>query len=101
MSLLMTLLLFASCTIPISYYDGTTYKNLVDLKVECIELVKMFGTATPPAIGTVAKTQMAFDKAYEYEKGKGDDNSLTAKSFEKIRGLWNEDVEDSMRREIG
>lgn len=87
--------LTAACTIPISYYDVTTYHTLTDLKVDVTELVGSFDsvkvTAAAPAI---AGTRTRMVKALEYEKGKGSDNSDTVKQLELLLQLYDSTVSD-------
>ena len=85
----------AACTVPISYYDGTTYKNLTDLKAESTMLIESFDT-TPLARNdeAIETLMLNFRKAHEYEKGKGKPNSDTMRQFKKIRQLLTEDVAD-------
>jgi len=88
-------LLAAACALPISYYDATTYKNLVDLKVETTMLVASFDTkAVAENEGKISDVAMKFQKAYEYEKGKGNANSGTMIQLEKIKGMFEGDIED-------
>lgn len=94
--LLLSLLPLAACsTIPISYYDGTTYTQLTSLKAESMMLVESFDTK-PVAANQAAidATLLNFRKAYEYEKGKGDANSDTLRQFEAIQSLFKADVQD-------
>ncbi|HEY6242020.1 MAG TPA: hypothetical protein VIW78_14435 [Burkholderiales bacterium] len=89
------LALLVACAVPISYYDATTYKNLVDLKVESTILVASFDTkAVAENEGKIADVEMKLQKAYEYEKGKGVANSGTMIQLEKIKGMFESDVDD-------
>jgi hypothetical protein len=92
----LSLLSLLACTgIPITYYDATTYTQLTSLKAETTTLVESFDLK--PYAENEAKidaTTLNLKKAYEYEKGKGAPNSDTALQFEKIFGLYMEDVED-------
>lgn len=85
--------LAAACTIPISYYDSTTYRTLTDLKVDATELIGSFDSATvrasEPAIGG---TRNRLLKAVEYEKGKGKDNNDTAKQLGLILEMYDRDI---------
>ena len=94
--LVIILLNLAACTgIPISYYDATTYTQLTSLKAETTTLVESFDTK--PFTENQAKieaTTLNLKKAYEYEKGKGDPNSDTTTQFDKISGLFRDDVND-------
>lgn len=81
--------------IPISYYDATTYTQLTSLKAEITTLVESFDEK--PYSENELKIETAtlnFRKAYEYEKGKGEQNSDTTKQFDKIYSLYKEDVSD-------
>lgn len=86
-------ILAAACTIPISYYDATTYRTLTDLKVDATELVGSFDSvavrASEPAI---AGTRNRLLKAVEYEKGKGKENNDTAKQLALILEMYDRDV---------
>lgn len=87
--------LVAACTVPISYYDATTYKNLTDLKAEAALLVASFDSK--PVAGNeraIGELMLNFRKAYEYEKGKGKPNSDTMRQFDKVQQLLLEDVVD-------
>lgn len=93
---ILTLLgLFACTGVPISYYDSTTYTQLTSLKAETTLLVSSFDT-TPFAENQakIDATTLNLQKAYEYEIGKGDPNSDTARQFKKILALYTEDVND-------
>lgn len=82
-------------SIPISYYDATTYTQLTSLKAEITTLVESFDTKkTADNELKIEKTSLDFRKAYEYEKGKGEPNNDTTKQFEKIRSLYEQDVND-------
>lgn len=85
----------SSCTIPISYRDAITYKNLTDLKAEAVTLVETFDTK-PVAQNEAAMENITleFRKAYEYEKGKGKSNNDTIEQINKIQGLLNDDIKD-------
>lgn len=85
----------AACTIPISYYDGTTYSNLTSLKAETGTLVESFDT-TPVDKNkdAIATTTLAMRRALEYEKGKGSANSDTATQFELVSKSFATTVEE-------
>lgn len=88
-------LLAGACAVPIAYYDVTTYKNLTDLKVETTILVASFDTkAVADNEGKISDVAMKLQKAYEYEKGKGQANSGTMIQLEKIKGMFESDVDD-------
>lgn len=85
----------ASCAVPISYYDVTTYRNLTDLKVETTTLVESFDTLDlAENEARIQMIYMSLRKAHEYEKGKGQENSETMKQFKLILGMFEDDVAD-------
>lgn len=91
---LSALLILSACAgIPISYYDGTTYTHLTELKAETMLVVESFDTK--PVVENEAKIEaltLKLRKAYEYERGKGDPNRDTTQQFEKILELINSDI---------
>jgi len=91
----LALLLQGCITVPISYYDSETYKNLTSLKAETMLLVEKFDSKPVVEMeGKIEDVTLKLRQAYEYEIGKGKPNSDTATQFEKILGLFNEDVAD-------
>jgi hypothetical protein len=93
--LLLTSTWLISCSIPITYHDAATYKNLTDLKAEAVMLVETFDTK--PFAGNeaaIADITLKFRKAYEYEKGKGKPNNDTLKQFDEVWKLLNGDIAD-------
>ncbi|MBU1639696.1 MAG: hypothetical protein KKG53_04355 [Proteobacteria bacterium] len=93
--LVIPLILTACSGIPISYYDATTYTQLTSLKAEVTTLVQSFDTkAYLDNQQKIEDTTLTLKKAYEYEKGKGDPNSDTTKQFDKITGLFLDDVKE-------
>ncbi len=92
--LALWLLLAACAGVPVSYYDATTYANLVDLKVDTTLLVGTFDTTRLKENQTqIAAVSRNLKRAYEYERGKGDPNSDTVKQLDIIMNLFNEDVQ--------
>jgi len=93
--MLLASTLLSSCSIPLSYHDAITYKNLTDLKAEAMTLVETFDTK-PVAQNEAAieNVTLEFRKALEYEKGKGKSNNDTVEQLNKIQGLLNEDIKD-------
>ena len=94
--LLWLMLLLQSClSLSVSRYDGITYTNLTRLKAETTLLVKSFDQK-PVAqnLSTIKETQLNLQIAYEYEAGKGDENSDTVKQFNKIIDLFGQDISD-------
>lgn len=95
-SALLLLLMLSGCSgVPISYYDATTYTQLTSLKAETTLLVESFDTK-PVADNeeNIEEVTLSLRKAYEYELGKGENNSDTMQQFRKITGLFHEDVKD-------
>jgi hypothetical protein len=83
------------CSIPISYRDAITYKNLTDLKAEAMTLVETFDTRPVAQNETaIENVTLEFRKALEYEKGKGKANNDTVKQLEEIQKLLNDDIKD-------
>jgi hypothetical protein len=88
-------LAIVACTIPVSYYDGTTYRTLTDLKVDAIELVGSFDSVAVRDNGpAIAGTRTRLLKALEYEKGKGKDNRDTATQLDLLLTLYDRAVAD-------
>jgi hypothetical protein len=83
----------AGCTVPISYFDGTTYSNLTNLKVETTALVETFDSvAVEKNADAITQQTLGLRKALEYEKGKGTSNSDTAAQIGKIAELYGKTV---------
>jgi len=94
-ALLLLVILSACSGIPISYYDATTYTQLTSLKAETTMLVESFDTKpVEENEQNIADVTLSLRKAYEYELGKGKPNSETARQFDIIMKLFNEDVKD-------
>jgi len=92
---LFSLVLQGCSGIPISYYDATTYSQLTSLKAETTLLVESFDAkAVTDNVKNIDNTTLNLRKAYEYERGKGNPNSDTAKQFKIIIALFDEDVKD-------
>lgn len=96
LSAILILLMLSGCwSIPISYYDATTYTQLTALKAETALLVKSFDTKPiSENKDNIEKVTLNLRKAYEYEYGKGNPNSDTATQFKKIIELFDEDITD-------
>jgi hypothetical protein len=93
--LMVTSTWLTSCSIPITYHDATTYKNLTNLKAEAMTIVETFDTKPVAANEAVIEYMtLEFRKALEYEKGKGKSNDDTIKQLDKINGLLNDDIKD-------
>jgi hypothetical protein len=95
-SLAFLLLFCAGCpTVLISHYDPTTYKNLTDLKPEVAALYQTFTGETVDQ-GQIAAVNLQFDRIYEYEKGKGQNNVETAKQVDIVRAMFRRHVQDRL-----
>ena len=91
----LLLSLSACVTVPVTYFDIATYANLTGLKAEMTLLVESFDYRSyEDNAGRIEDAVLNFRKAYEFEKGKGADNSDTVKQFDKIYGLFADDVKD-------
>lgn len=92
--LVLWLVLVACAGVPVSYYDATTYANLVDLKVDTMLLLESFDTLKAKENETqIAAVSRNLKRAYEYERGKGDPNSDTVKQLDIIMKLFFDDVQ--------
>lgn len=82
-SMVVTCLLFvATGCATITTYDPTSYKNATDLKAESLLLVQE-GTDSPDKhTDEIHKVEVELQQALEYEKGKGNLNSLTVKQWQ-------------------
>lgn len=87
---------FIACsTVPISYYDATTYTQLTSLKAETTLLIETFDKKSyEKNREKIEETTLNLRKAYEYEKGKGEPNSDTTKQFDEIFRLYMTDIKD-------
>ena len=91
----LILLLQGCISLPVIHYDNTTYKNLTQLKAETVFLVKSFDTKPIETNqATIEQVQLKLQIAYEYEIGKGSENSDTVKQYNKIIELFEQDVAD-------
>lgn len=84
-----------SCGVFPAYYDATTYKNLTDLKAEALFLYDTFmsDSVDEAKIGSV---RLKLAQAYEYEKGKGTNNTETRKQMEIIQQMLGRHVHDRL-----
>ena len=96
LGLIYLLFVLQGClSIPLTDFDKITYTNLTRLKAETTQLVRSFDKKPLEKNQTaIEKTQINLQIAYEYEIGKGANNSNTIKQFEKLMGLFNQDVSD-------
>jgi hypothetical protein len=85
----------AGCSIPLSYYDSTTYSNLTSLKAETSMLIETFDKRSfSQNESKIEATTLNLRKAHEYEKGKGTPNSDTAKQFEHVVKLYGDTINE-------
>jgi len=93
--LVVWIALLGACTIPVAYYDATTYRNLTEHKAEMMTLVESFDAlAYSRNEARIDQMRLAFRKAYEYELGKGKPNSDTVKQFAVIKKLFEQTVSE-------
>lgn len=93
--LLLAVVLAACQSIPISYYDATTYTNLTNLKAETTALIETFDKKTfTQNESKIEGTTLNLRKAYEYEKGKGAPNSDTAQQLEIVAKLYADTINE-------
>jgi hypothetical protein len=78
-----------------AYYDATTYKNLTDLKAESLLLYDTF-VSDPLDEAKVASVRLKLAQAYEYEKGKGTNNTETRRQLEIIQQMFGRHVNDRL-----
>lgn len=93
LSIMLLVLALSGCSVPISYYDATTYTQLTALKAETTLLVESFDTKpVSENKNNIEQATLNLRKSYEYEFGKGAPNSDTTKQFEKIMKLFSDDI---------
>ncbi len=87
------LLSLNACTVPLSYFDNTTYRNLTSLKVDTTMLVHSFDEiSVKDNKEKINLVMIEFLKAYEYEKGKGKKNNETIVQMDKLIRLLKDDI---------
>jgi hypothetical protein len=92
---LLAVVLAGCQSVPISYYDATTYTNLTNLKAETTVLIESFDKKTfTQNESKIEGATLNLRKAYEYEKGKGDPNSDTAQQFEIVAKLYADTINE-------
>jgi hypothetical protein len=79
----------------LSYYDPTTYKNLTDLKPEVVAFYQSF-TGDTVDQKQIAAINLQFDRVYEYENGKGQNNVETTKQVDIVRTMFRRHVQDRL-----
>jgi len=95
-SLAFLLLFCVGCSkVIVSYYDRATYQNLTDLKPEVAALYQTFTGETVDQ-EQIAAVNLQFDRMYEYEKGKGQNNVETAKQVDIVRSMFRRHVQDRL-----
>ena len=73
--------LLAGCA-TITVYDPTSYKNATDLKAESLLLVQKSTDTADRHAEEINKVQLELQQDLEYEKGKGNLNSLTLRQWQ-------------------
>lgn len=73
--------LLAGCA-TISVYDPTSYKNATDLKAESLLLIQKATDTADKHAAEINQVRSELQKNYEYEKGKGNLNSLTVRQWQ-------------------
>jgi len=66
----------------ITVYDPTSYKNATDLKAESLLLVQKSTDTADKQTDEINKVQLELQQDFEYEKGKGNLNSLTVRQWQ-------------------
>lgn len=93
--LLLAVVLAGCQSVPISYYDATTYTHLTSLKAETTALIETFDKKSfAQNESKIEGTTLNLRKAHEYEKGKGTPNSDTAQQFEKVAKLYDDTINE-------
>jgi len=79
----------------IAYFDITTYKNLTEVKPEILFL---YDTVTSDEIdqASINEIKLRLAQIYEYEKGKGEENTETARQVEIIANMFSRHIEDRL-----
>lgn len=102
--LILLILLFTSCSTmkswlkPITHYDQHSYENFVTLKV----MTKQFIDSCSPQMTQDEITAFLFniDIIYEYEIGKGDENTETIKQFDLFIERLNALINEAQKKEL-
>jgi uncharacterized protein YaaR (DUF327 family) len=87
---LLILLLLSSCATfqawfkPVAHYDQASYQNLTGLKAELNAFIDHLKPETPQ--DKIEAFYLMFDKIYEYEKGKGLENTETTQQLTLLKG---------------
>ena len=84
---------FQGCSLlsPVSYYDTTTHRNLIELKVYTMFLYESFMDDSVD-YAEIKNVRFKIAYAYEYEKAKGEDNKETAQLIKKIQDMFKKHV---------
>lgn len=89
---------FQGCSLlsPVSYYDTTTHRNLIELKVYTMFLYESFmdDSVDHTEIKNV-RFKIAF--SYEYEKGKGEKNIESAHLIKLIQDMFKKHVDERLK----
>ena len=99
---LLLALSLGACSVPLSYFDSDSYRNLTELKAEAASLVETFdGSTAADRTDEIDDLQLRMRKAYEYERGKGPKNADTASQVALLRKLVDDTIEDFRTSEPG
>jgi hypothetical protein len=77
----------------VSYYDPTTYRNLIELKVYTMFLYETLSDDSLD-LKEVRNIRIRLAMAYEYEKGKGEQNNETAQQIKTIQEMFDKHIDD-------
>lgn len=78
------------------YYDPTTYKNLTNLKPEVAALYESFVEEEIDK-KAIAAIRLELAQAFEYERGKGENNHETARQIELIKKMFEAHVQERLK----
>ena len=95
---LALILTLQSCGLfsPISYYDPTTHRNLIEAKVYTMFLYESFMDDSVD-YAEIKNIRFKLALAYEYEKGKGEENKETAELVKKIQDMFKKHVDERLK----
>jgi uncharacterized protein YaaR (DUF327 family) len=75
---------FQSWFKPVAHYDQVSYQNLTGLKAELNAFIDHLKPDTPQ--DKIDAFYLMYDKIYEYEKGKGLENTETSQQLSLLKG---------------
>lgn len=97
-SILAALFILQGCSLfsPISYYDADTHRNLIEAKVYTLFLYETFITDSID-YAEIKNIKFRLAWAYEYEKGKGEENKETAQLIKLIQNMFRKHVGERLK----